>query len=140
MADQSTQETLKIIIRKSPRPYSNNAEEIYKWFCRSLGIFENIDKSKVASSVFRTLFILNRKGEKVSSTLLAKIIGMSRGSVINHLNNLIERGLVVKKGRFYFVRRLSFYELVRELEEEVDTIFDRMQKLAKQLDSEFDDF
>ncbi len=132
------QEGLKIIIRKSPRPYSDDSDEIFRWFCRSFGIFENIDKDKVASSVFRTVYISNKQGDKLSSTDLAKKVGMSRGSVINHLNNLMERGLVVKNGRFYFVRRQSFYDLVRDLEDEVDSIFSRMHELAKHLDEEFD--
>ncbi|MEM0359845.1 MAG: ArsR family transcriptional regulator [Candidatus Diapherotrites archaeon] len=127
----------RITIRKIEPPFSHNPDEEFAFLCRSLGFFEEIDKEKTASAIFRHIVKNYDKGKKLTSTDLAKMVKMSRGSVINHLNNLITAGLVLKEGRYYVPRSRSVYRTIQEIEEDIDRIFRRMQETAKRIDREF---
>ena len=61
---------------------------------------------------------------------------MSRGSIINHLNNLQRSGLVVRQGRFYLPRSSSMLGTIEEIEEDIERIFAKMKKTAQELDRE----
>ncbi|MCX6801617.1 MAG: ArsR family transcriptional regulator [Candidatus Diapherotrites archaeon] len=129
--------SFRITIRKIEPPFSQNAEEEFAFLCRSLGFFEEIDKEKTASAIFRLIVKNYDKGKRLTSTDLAALVKMSRGSVINHLNNLITAGLVLKDGRYYVPRSRSVYRTITEIEEDIDRVFRRMQETAKRIDREF---
>ena len=61
---------------------------------------------------------------------------MSRGSVINHLNNLMRAGLITRHGRYYESRSKSIYRTIAEIEEDIDRIFEKMKKTAREIDEE----
>jgi predicted transcriptional regulator len=132
-----TGESFKIVVRRVEKPFSTDIGEELDWICRSFGFFEPIDKEKTASSVFKAIVFAAEKGRPVSSTVLAQEVGMSRGSVINHLNNLIRSGLVVRQGRHYFPRSKSLFRMLEEIEEDIERVFARMKKTARQIDEEF---
>ena len=102
--------------------------------CSSLGFFEPIDKDKNAAAVFKELVLATEKGSALSSTALAERVGMSRGAVINHLNNLLRSGLVEKNGKFYSARSRSMKRTIEEIEEDVDRIFFQLKKAAEEID------
>jgi predicted transcriptional regulator len=129
--------TFELIIRKVEPPFSKSVQDDLDWICQSFGFFEEIDKEKTASSVFKEIVRATEKGKPVNSTDLAKNVGMSRGSVINHLNNLIQSGLIVKDGRFYMARSQSMFRTIEEIEEDIDRIFDRMKQRARYIDEKF---
>jgi predicted transcriptional regulator len=128
--------TFKIVIKRVSRPKLQNPEEEFNWICRSLGFFEPIDRDKTASNIFREIVLATEKGEALTSTALANRVQMSRGSVINHLNNLLMAGLIERHGRYYVSRAHSVSQTIEELEEDVEQIFSRMKKVAKQLDEQ----
>ena len=64
---------------------------------------------------------------------------MSRGSVINHLNNLLNAGLIEKGGKYYFTRHKTMEGIITEIEDDIVHIFSRMKRIAKEVDSEMDD-
>lgn len=130
-------ESFKIVIRRVEKPLEKSFEKDFDWMCRSLGFFEQIDKEKTASTVLREVVRAACEGKPITSSSLAGRIEMSRGSVINHLNNLIKSGLIVKDGRFYYPRSRSIYRTIQEIEEDVDRIFRRMEETAKRIDKKF---
>jgi len=127
----------RITIRRVEQPFSSEFDEEFNFICRSLGFFEEIDKDKTASAIFREIVKNYEKGTLLSSTDLAKKVSMSRGSVINHLNNLINAGLVIKHGRFYIPRSKSVLRTLREVEEDIERIFRRMEETARRIDNSF---
>ena len=129
--------SFKIVVKRVEKPFSDDLEKELDWICRSLGFFEPIDRSKTASNVFKEIVFAAEKGKPLSSTELSKKVGMSRGSVINHLNNLMRSGLVVRHGRFYLPRSRSIFRTIQEIEEDIDRVFQRMKKTAKEIDAEF---
>lgn len=126
--------SFELVIRKVEPPFSNSTQDDLNWICQSFGFFEEIDREKTASYVFREIVRATEKEKSLSSTDLAKTVGMSRGSVINHLNNLMRAGLIVKDGRFYFARSQSMFRTIEEIEEDIDRIFEKMKQRARFID------
>jgi len=126
----------KVVIRKVERPFNDNFENQLAWICSSLGFFEPIDKDKNAAAVLKEIVLATEKGEALSSTALAERIGMSRGSVINHLNNLMRAGLIEKNGRFYAARSRSMQRTIEEIQDDVERIFSQLRKSAAEIDKQ----
>jgi predicted transcriptional regulator len=128
----------EIVVRKIELPNSNNPREEFQWLCRSFGFFEEIDKDKTAASVFKKLIEAAERNKPLTSTEISEDVGMSRGAIINHLNNLQRAGLIEKQGRHYIARSRNVSTLIDEIESDIDAVFARMRRIAKQIDSEFD--
>jgi len=135
--DSGRKASFKIVVRRVERPFGSDLGKELEWICRSFGFFEPIDRGKTASSVFKEIVFAAEKETPVSSTALAKRVHMSRGSVINHLNNLMRSGLIVRHGRSYLPRSRSMFRTIEEIEEDLDRIFARMKKTAREIDEEF---
>lgn len=126
--------SFRLVIRRVEPPFSGGLEDELNWICQSLGFFETIDKEKTASSVFKEIVSATEKGRALTSTAIAEQVGMSRGAVINHLNNLLRSGLIVRNGRYYSSRSRSMVRTVEEIEEDIDRIFEKIKARAKQID------
>jgi len=124
----------KVVVRKVERPFNGDFEHQLAWICSSLGFFEPIDKEKNAAAVFKEIVLATENWKALSSTALAERIGMSRGAVINHLNNLLHSGLVEKSGHFYAARSRSVKRTIEEIEEDIERIFTQLKKAAEELD------
>ena len=128
--------SFKIVIRKVEQPFSNRPMDELEWICQSLGFFEPIDRDKTAMQVFRELIKATEAGEALASGAISERVGMSRGAVANHLNNLLRSGLIVRDGRYYSARSRSIYRTIEEIEEDIGRIFAKMKKAAMGLDEE----
>ncbi|HLD59144.1 MAG TPA: helix-turn-helix domain-containing protein [archaeon] len=137
MVRLSGRNNFKIVVKKIEKPFSQGFEKEFDWICSSLGFFEPIDRGKTAANVFRAIVLAAEKGKPLSSSQIAKAVKMSRGSVINHLNNLQRAGLIVRQGRFYFPRSLSLFRTVEEIEEDIDRVFNKIKEAARELDKKF---
>lgn len=126
--------SFQVIIRKLDKPIYNDLEAEFDWICKSLGFFENIDRDKSASLVFKELVSATELGESLSSTDVAERLDLSRGAAINHLNNLMRSGLIEKHGTRYFARSKSVLRTIEELEEDIERIFNTMKKTASLID------
>jgi len=129
--------SFKIVVRRIERPFSGSLDDEFDWLCRSLGFFEAIDREKTASNIFKVIVEATEKGKPLTSTDIAEKVKMSRGSVVNHLNNLQRSGLVVRHGRHYLARSKSMFRTIEEIEEDIDRIFAKMKKTAREIDQEF---
>ncbi|MFH1257257.1 MAG: winged helix-turn-helix transcriptional regulator [Candidatus Diapherotrites archaeon] len=142
----------KIVIRQVERPFSSSRDDELNWICQTFGFFEPrlqgieehkpVDsggkvRGKTAAAVFRVIVDGTEKGKPPTSTALSQRVGMSRGSIINHLNNLMRSGLIVRHGRVYESRSRSIFRTVSEIEEDIERIFQKMKKAAKDIDEEF---
>lgn len=128
----------EITIKNIALPQKDSCDEKLAWICASLGFFENIDKGKTAAIIFKELYLAGMRGQVVTSTTLAEKIGMSRGSVINHLKNLQKAGLVEKGGKYYFTRHKTMQGILAEVEDDLMHIFLRMKRIGKEVDKEVD--
>jgi predicted transcriptional regulator len=128
----------KITVRKVDSPIQDDFENNLVWICSSLGFFEEIDKEKNAARIWKEILLSSAQGQVLTSTSIAERIGMSRGSVINHLNNLTRAGLIQKGGRYYYARSASVKKIMEELEDEVSHIFSRLKNAGEKIDKELE--
>ena len=128
----------KLTLHTVALPKNENFDEKIAWICSSLGFFEKIDKNKTAAIIFKEIYLAGMLGQVVTSTTIAQKIGMSRGSVINHLNNLLNAGLIEKGGKYYFARHKTMQGIIDELEDDLLHTFLRIKRVAKEIDSEID--
>jgi len=130
--------SFRLVIRRVEPPFSKDPQKELDWICQSLGFFEEIDKDKTASAIFKEIVSATEKGVGLTSTAIAERVKMSRGAVINHLNNLIRSGLIVHEGRFYVSRSKSMERTISEIEEDIERIFEKMKQRARLLDQQFE--
>jgi predicted transcriptional regulator len=132
----SGKNNFKVVVKKIEQPFSRDLDKELEWICSCLGFFEPIDREKTASNVFRVV-VMATENKPVSSTQISKIVKMSRGSVINHLNNLQRSGLITRQGRFYLPRSRSMFRTIEEIQEDIERVFEKMKKTAREIDEEF---
>jgi len=119
------------IIRISIRRTTMDERDPFTDFCQMAGICNDADKQNIPMQILQLL----QKYEHLNSTDLSKFTEMSRGSVLNHLENLIESGFVFKYGKDYYLRDKNFSAIVNLLEKDLLRTIERMKKYAKQIDS-----
>lgn len=128
----------RVTIVKIRKPDHKQINEDLQWLGSSLGLFSLRDKN---SSCFR-LFIELLKAAKVkkplSSDELAYKLGLSRGTVIFHLDKLISSGLVTVEGNKYILKVSSLENLIEELKNETIRVFDGLKDIAKDIDDKLD--
>ena len=118
------------------KPESENVNVLIQYFGRSLGLFGLRDKD---SSCFR-IFIELVKGAKsnrgVSSQELAYKLGLTRGTVVHHLNKLIDAGIVKSQQNRYSLRGTTLGEVVDYIEKDLQELIKNLKEVASQLDTQ----
>ena len=72
----------------------------------------------------------------MTSDQLASRAHLSRGTVIHHLNKLMDQGLVIPQGKCYILKVRSLTLLVDSVEMEMKSIFKDLRDEARRLDEE----
>jgi predicted transcriptional regulator len=125
---------IKITIVKSSSPSSSNLNEELQWFSRSLGLFDSKrDKEK---SCFRIFVQLLKSKKPLSSDEIALSSNLSRGTVIHHIHNLTERGIVKEERKRYELMDRNLQSIVKRMEEQIDSTLSDLKKIAKKIDEE----
>jgi predicted transcriptional regulator len=145
--DRVRRASFRIEIRKIEPPFARDRDRELEWIVQTLGFSiptnpnaqnPNLPQTNnMAVQLFKEIVAATEQGQGISSTELAEKVKMSRGAVINQLNNLQQSGLVVKQGRVYLSRSRSMVRTIQEVEEDIRRIFNRMEEIAKELDKEF---
>ena len=124
----------KITILQIRKPLRTTLNEELQWFGNSLGLFNLRDKDKSCFRVFIELLKAAKAGIPISSDQLAAHLGLTRATVIHHINTLREKGIVVAKGRGYMLREPQLKLLVEDLKRDMDRTYDEIAKVAEQID------
>ncbi len=122
---------ITLIQATHPGPGMN---EQLQWLGGSLGLFNPRDKDKSCFRVFITLLKSAKRKEELSSDELADLTGLSRGTVIHHLNTLMQAGLVESYRNKYVLRVDTLEHLVEKLEEDLGKTVASLKKVAAELD------
>ena len=131
----SREETLaeyRIFSIRSP-PFADHKRDL-EWTCRSLGFLESRDKGKTAHRIFGALVESAKESKGYSSDKLAEMIGLSRGTIVHHLNKMIKSGLVIHHEGLYKLRGRSLKTTIEEITRDVDRIFEDLLKVAESID------
>jgi len=124
----------RITIIKTTSPNNENVNELLQWFGGTLGLFNIRDKDRSCFRIFIVLLESNKRRISLSSDDIADKTSLSRGTVVYHLNKLMEVGLVDEKSNRYYLRFESLEELSEHIRNEVNLAFDSLSIIGKNLD------
>ena len=124
----------RITIVKMRKPTSQNVNDELQFLGDSLGLFSLRDKDKSCFRVFIELLKAAKRRQPISSDELAFRLGLSRGTVVHHINKLRESGIVVHEGKRYFLRVDKLETLIQEIRKDVTRTCDDLEKMAKEID------
>jgi biotin operon repressor len=126
----------RITIVKIRKPTTNDVNEELQFLGNSLGLFNLRDKDKSCFRVFIELLKAAKRKQPISSDELAFRLGLTRGTVVHHINRLMESGIVVHEGKRYFLRVDKLEDLITEIRKDIVRTCDDLEEMAKEIDGE----
>jgi predicted transcriptional regulator len=124
----------RITIIRIKKPDQENINEELQYLGESLGLFSERDKDKSCFRVFIILLNSLRKGQKVTSDEIADKASLTRGTVIHHLNRLMESGIVISQKNYYMLAVDNMEELVDLVKKNLVKTFDNLKPIARSID------
>ncbi len=124
----------RITIVKVRPPVQLSVNDKLQWFGHSLGLFGERDRDKSCFRIFIELIKAVKHAGGLSSDGLAVRLGLTRATVIHHLNSLMDRGIVVHQGNIYVIREANLSRLVEDLQRDIERSMAEMKKAAEELD------
>lgn len=124
----------RITIMSVRKPVQKNINEELQWLGSSLGLFNLRDRDKSCFRVFIELIKNAKFGKPLSSDEIAYRLGLSRGTVIHHINKLIDSGIVLQAERGYILRVSTLRELIDEVEKDLRRTCDELKEMAEEID------
>lgn len=122
------------IIRRNDAPKQNLNDKLLL-LGESLGLFSLRDKDKSCYRLFIVLVKALKMKVELTSDDLALQTGLSRGTVVHHLNRLMEAGIVTNYRNKYFINYPTLKEMVDDLRKGINTMLDDVESVAKDIDS-----
>ena len=124
----------RITIMTIRKPVQKDVNQELQWLGSSLGLFNLRDKDKSCFRVFIELVKTAKLGIPLSSNELAHRLGLSRGTVVHHLNKLLDSGIIVQAHRGYILRVDSLRALIDEVEKDLRRTCDDLRTMAEEID------
>lgn len=124
----------RITIIRSRTPEKENLNYELQWLGNSLGLFNLRDKDKSCFRIFITLLKAVKRGEILSSDELSSKLELSRGTVVFHLNKLMDFGIVINKNNRYMLRVDNLKELIDEMERDMKKACSNLREIAEDID------
>lgn len=126
----------RITIIRISRPNRQNVNDELKWLGHSLGLFSERDKDSSLYRLFVELIKSCKSSRQMTSDELARRLDLTRGTVVHHLNKLLESGIVVEDRNRYALRVANLEVLIDELRKDVRRAMDDLKEIARQIDEE----
>jgi len=123
----------RITIVSVRKPVKNLNNEL-QWFGSSLGLFNLRDKDKSCFRVFIEMLKAAKLDKPLTSDEIATNLNLSRGTVVHHINKLIEAGIVIYQNNRYMLRVNNLEVLIDELKRDAERTFDDLRIVAKEID------
>ena len=124
----------RITIISISKPRETGLNEELQWFGNSLGLFHLRDKDKSCFRIFIEFLKSAKRGEALSSDELAERTGLTRGTIVHHLNRMMESGLIIHSQKKYLLRDPNLENLVNDLKRDFELALDDLRKVAHELD------
>ncbi len=124
----------RITIINIRKPAQHNVNQELQWLGSSLGLFNLRDKDKSCFRVFIELLKSAKSKQTSTSDELAEKLSLTRGTIIHHINKLIESGLVVHEGNSYTLRVENLKSLIEEVEKDIKRACEDLKEIAKEID------
>ncbi|MCL4364731.1 MAG: hypothetical protein M1569_01070 [Candidatus Marsarchaeota archaeon] len=125
----------KIVIRQVNRPSKENVDALVNWFCETLDLG---GRDALQPVMLKEIINRSMNGSGVTSKELNSKLDMPRTTVIYHLNRFIYSGIVVRKGRRYYLRSEDMTSTMEELQADMERDFVRLIEFAEKMDALFE--
>ena len=127
-------EIQRITVIRVRKPERANLNFQLQWLGNSLGLFNLRDKDKSCFRIFIELLKAAKHNQPLTSDQLAYKLSLTRGTVIHHINKLMDAGIVVVSHSKYSLRVSDLEELVREIEDDLHKTLQNLKEIAKEID------
>ena len=124
----------RITIIKTSKPSHSNINDNLQWLGGSLGLFNLRDKDKSCFRIFIELLKSAKSDRAISSDELAASLALTRGTVVHHLNKLMESGIVIHQSNHYTLRTSNLEHLVEEVERDLGRMLNELRTVAQEID------
>ncbi len=124
----------RITIIRMRKPAKDDVNADLLWLADSLGITSARDKDRSCYRIFVELIKAPRRG--MTSDEIAYHLDLTRGTVVHHLNRLMETGVVIPQKNRYYLRVSNLTELMGEIERDLTSSLSEMKRIAEKLDRE----
>ncbi len=124
----------RITIIKISKPVDKSVNRELQWLATSLGLFNLRDKDRSLFRVFIELLKAAKANRPLSSDELAYNLHLSRGTVIHHINKLMESGIAIHHRKRYMLRVSSLKELIDEMEKDLVRACENLKEIAEEVD------
>ena len=124
----------KITIINIRKPAAKNINYELQWLGTSLGLFNLRDKDKSCFRIFIELLKSAKEKRALSSDELAYRLSLSRGTVVHHMNKLMDAGIVVHYQSGYMLRVDNLSSLIDEVEKDLKKTCESLKSVAKEID------
>jgi len=128
----------RITIIKNQKPEVDDINIDLQWFGASLGLFNLRDKDKSMFRIFLELLKTTKARKQITSDEIAAKLKLSRGTVIHHMNKLMEAGIVVANRDGYILREDNLELLISEIERDLKKTDTDLKMIAKDIDRWFE--
>ncbi len=126
----------KLVIRQVSRPGKNDPDALLEWFCEVFNLSNKGDAMEPA--LLKEIMGSSVNGEGVTSKGLNERLDVPRSTVIYHLNQFISTGLVIRRGRRYYLRSDDLASTLEEMQADMEREFSRMIDFAQRMDEIFE--
>ncbi len=123
----------KIEIRAIERPDENDPVKMIRWFCATFGM-SGSEEDSIEEQILKDFVFSQRKEDGLASSEIQFDRVVARSTVIYHLNRFIDAGMIVKKGRRYYLRANEMSKVIEEIEYDIEREMKRMIDTAKEFD------
>jgi len=124
----------RITIIRSSRPEKSDINKELQWFGGTLGLFSLRDKDKSCFRIFIILLQGLKQDKKLTSNEIALRTGLTRGTVVHHLNKLMSSGIVVSEHNKYSLRMDNLEKIVEHIKRDADEAWERLREVARDID------
>jgi len=124
----------RITIIQIRKPVDNNVNHKLQWLGSLLGLFNLRDKDKSCFRIFIELVKTTKHGMPATSDELSERSRLSRGTVVHHLNKLMDTGMVVRERHGYILREEGLSNLVDMIEHDCIRMCESLKDIAKEID------
>ena len=124
----------RITIVNIRKPAEHNVNQELQWLGSSLGLFNLRDKDKSCFRVFIELLKSAKAKHTLTSDELASRLSLSRGTIIHHINKLMESGIVIHEGNNYTLRVENLKNLIDEVERDIKRACEDLKDIANEID------
>ena len=124
----------RITIVNIRKPAEHNVNQELQWLGSSLGLFNLRDKDKSCFRIFIELLKSAKQKHSLTSDDMAIKLSLSRGTIIHHVNKLMESGFVVHEGNTYILRVDNLKSLIDEIEKDIKRTCDDLKDIAEEID------